>query len=251
MGMARAMGTDRPRIIDAGRPPDRFARGWHCLGLAAAFRDGEPGSAASRPHAVQAFGTKLVVFADAAGELHVLDAYCRHMGGDLTMGTIKGDEVACPFHDWRWSGDGRCAQIPYARRVPPAARNPVLAHPGTERAAVRLARPGGEPAGRRRDHPAHRGRLLNGVDGLDLGFDPGGGRELPRGDRQRGGHAALLLHPLRVPDVLQERLRGAHRVAVPAHPGAARRRPGAAAGGRRAARKPPSVPRPPITAPRT
>ena len=71
---------------------------------------------------MQAFGTKLVVFADAAGELHVLDAYCRHMGGDLTMGTIKGDQVACPFHDWRWGGDGRCAQIPYARRVPPAAR---------------------------------------------------------------------------------------------------------------------------------
>ena len=38
------------------------------------------------------------------------------------MGTVKGDEVACPFHDWRWGGDGRCAQIPYARRVPPAAR---------------------------------------------------------------------------------------------------------------------------------
>jgi len=121
------MGTDRPRIIDAGRPPERFARGWHCLGLAATFRDGagrdgEPGSAASRPHAVQAFGTKLVVCADAAGELHVLDAYCRHMGGDLTEGTVKGDQVACPFHDWRWGGDGRCAQIPYARRVPPAAR---------------------------------------------------------------------------------------------------------------------------------
>ena len=117
-----ARGTDRPRIIDAGMPPERYARGWHCLGLAAAFRDGGSGPAGSRPHAVQAFGTKLVVFADADGELHVLDAYCRHMGGDLTMGTIKGDEVACPFHDWRWGGDGRCARIPYARRVPPAAR---------------------------------------------------------------------------------------------------------------------------------
>jgi 3-ketosteroid 9alpha-monooxygenase subunit A len=38
------------------------------------------------------------------------------------MGTVKGDQVACPFHDWRWGGDGRCAGIPYARRVPPAAR---------------------------------------------------------------------------------------------------------------------------------
>jgi 3-ketosteroid 9alpha-monooxygenase subunit A len=103
------------RQIAAGPPPTRYARGWHCLGLAERFRE-------DGPHAVRAFGTKLVVFADSAGRLHVLDAFCRHMGGDLTHGTIKGDQVACPFHDWRWGGDGRCAQIPYARRVPPAAR---------------------------------------------------------------------------------------------------------------------------------
>jgi 3-ketosteroid 9alpha-monooxygenase subunit A len=103
------------RIIDAGEPPTRFARGWHCLGLADSFRDGSP-------HAIEAFGTKLVVFADSSGALHVLDAYCRHMGGDLSMGTVKGDAVACPFHDWRWGGDGRCMQVPYAHRVPPRAR---------------------------------------------------------------------------------------------------------------------------------
>jgi len=106
---------DGVRAIDRGAPPARFARGWHCLGLAEAFRD-------SGPHAVQIFGTKLVVFADSGGRLHVLDAYCRHMGGDLSRGTVKGDAIACPFHDWRWGGDGRCARIPYARRVPPAAR---------------------------------------------------------------------------------------------------------------------------------
>jgi 3-ketosteroid 9alpha-monooxygenase subunit A len=107
--------SDGVRTIEQGAPPARFARGWHCLGLIARFRD-------SGPHAVQAFGTKLVVFADSSGHLHVLDAYCRHMGGDLTRGTIKGDAIACPFHDWRWGGNGRCQAIPYARRVPPAAR---------------------------------------------------------------------------------------------------------------------------------
>ncbi|MFF5928292.1 MULTISPECIES: Rieske 2Fe-2S domain-containing protein [Streptomyces] len=108
--------NDEARVIEAGRPPTRFARGWHCLGLADAFKDGEP-------HEIEAFGTKLVVFqGQDDGDLHVLNAYCPHMGGNLAHGTVKGDAVACPFHDWRWSGDGRCAGIPYARRVPPRAR---------------------------------------------------------------------------------------------------------------------------------
>ncbi|MGW6536253.1 Rieske 2Fe-2S domain-containing protein [Streptomyces sp. NPDC055051] len=108
--------NDEVRVIDAGRPPARFARGWHCLGLADSFKDGEP-------HEIEAFGTKLVVFqGQDDGRLHVLNAYCPHMGGNLAHGTVKGDAVACPFHDWRWSGDGRCAGIPYARRVPPRAR---------------------------------------------------------------------------------------------------------------------------------
>ncbi len=32
----------------------------------------------------RAFGTKLVVWADSAGEIKILDGYCRHMGGDLS-----------------------------------------------------------------------------------------------------------------------------------------------------------------------
>jgi len=104
------------REIDTGAPMTRFARGWHCLGLADDFRDG-------KPHGIQAFGGKLVVYADAQGQIHVLDGYCRHMGADLAQGSIKGDNVACPFHDWRWNGaTGRCTDIPYARRVPKLAR---------------------------------------------------------------------------------------------------------------------------------
>ncbi len=109
------MTQDSVRSIDTGAPPARFARGWHCLGLAEGFRDGQP-------HAIEAFGTKLVVFQGEDGTLNVLDGYCRHMGGDLTQGTVKGSNIACPFHDWRWAGNGRCVEIPYAKRVPLRAR---------------------------------------------------------------------------------------------------------------------------------
>ncbi|GAB3457680.1 Rieske 2Fe-2S domain-containing protein [Actinophytocola sediminis] len=107
--------TSSVRTIDVGAPRTRFARGWHCLGLAESFRDG-------KPHAVEAFGTKLVVFATDDGTLNVLDAYCRHMGGDLSQGTVKGEAIACPFHDWRWAGTGRCVGIPYAKRIPLRAK---------------------------------------------------------------------------------------------------------------------------------
>lgn len=103
------------RMLDTGSAPERFARGWHCLGLATDLADG-------KPHSVEAFGGKLVVWSDTEGKLNVLDGYCRHMGGDLTQGSVKGDEIACPFHDWRWGGDGKCKAIPYARRVPLRAR---------------------------------------------------------------------------------------------------------------------------------
>ena len=107
--------NDEVRSIEADAAPARFARGWHCFGLAETFKDG-------KPHQINAFGQKLVVWANSEGKLNVLDAYCRHMGGDLSQGTVKGDEIACPFHDWRWGGDGRCKKIPYSKRVPLRAR---------------------------------------------------------------------------------------------------------------------------------
>jgi 3-ketosteroid 9alpha-monooxygenase subunit A len=107
--------VDEVRLIEALPAPTRFARGWHCLGLIRDFGDG-------KPHAINAFGQKLVVFRSADGNINALDAHCRHMGGDLSQGEVKGNEIACPFHDWRWGGDGRCKQVPYSRRTPKLAR---------------------------------------------------------------------------------------------------------------------------------
>ena len=73
------MTTEAVRMIEAGAAPERFARGWHCLGLARDLGDG-------KPHGLHAFGTKLVVWRGSNGEINVLDAYCRHMGGDLSQG---------------------------------------------------------------------------------------------------------------------------------------------------------------------
>jgi 3-ketosteroid 9alpha-monooxygenase subunit A len=69
--------VDEVRLIESQAAPPRFARGWHCLDLIRDFGDG-------KPHAINAFGQKLVVFRGADGAVNVLDAYCRHMAGDLS-----------------------------------------------------------------------------------------------------------------------------------------------------------------------
>lgn len=115
MTVVQQIGTMPLQKIKAGPLPDRYARGWHCLGLVSDYADG-------KPHSVKAFGTKLVVFKGADGNIAVLDGYCPHMGADLGLGCVEGNSVTCPFHHWKWGNDGVCTSIPYARRIPPKAR---------------------------------------------------------------------------------------------------------------------------------
>src|SRR5437868_8159587 len=87
--------------IHAAPIPDRYARGWHCLGLARDYKDG-------KPHTLSIFGTRLIAFQGEDKRVHVLDGYCPHMGADLSKGCIEGNAVVCPFHHWKWGSDGMC-----------------------------------------------------------------------------------------------------------------------------------------------
>ncbi|XP_034234039.1 cholesterol 7-desaturase isoform X2 [Thrips palmi] len=73
---------------------------------------------------VAALGQNLAVFRGDAGHVHVLDAYCPHMGANMAVGgRVHGDCLECPFHEWSFDGrDGSCSSVPYAQKVPDFAR---------------------------------------------------------------------------------------------------------------------------------
>jgi phenylpropionate dioxygenase-like ring-hydroxylating dioxygenase large terminal subunit len=92
------------------------------------------------------FGRELVLFRDEAGAARLFDAHCPHLGAHLGHGgRVEGDGLVCPFHAWRFDGDGRCVAIPYARKIPPAAR--LSAWTVLERCGLIMAwhDPGGRP----------------------------------------------------------------------------------------------------------
>jgi len=69
------------------------------------------------------FSRDLVLFRGDDGGARCFDAYCPHLGahlgvgGELVEGTLR-----CPFHHWRFDTNGVCVDVPYAKRIPPAAR---------------------------------------------------------------------------------------------------------------------------------
>ncbi|HVV31381.1 MAG TPA: Rieske 2Fe-2S domain-containing protein [Mycobacteriales bacterium] len=63
------------------------------------------------------FGEDLVAFRGKDGDVHVLNAYCAHLGANLAYGGCVTDEgIQCPFHGWVWSPEGRNVRIPYQDR---------------------------------------------------------------------------------------------------------------------------------------
>ena len=68
-------------------------------------------------------GRDLVVWREASGAAHVVDAYCPHLGAHLGFGgRVEGCELVCPYHWFRYDGDGNNTAIPFSERVNRRAR---------------------------------------------------------------------------------------------------------------------------------
>jgi phenylpropionate dioxygenase-like ring-hydroxylating dioxygenase large terminal subunit len=89
-------------------PGSRYPTGWFQVAFS---RDVGPG----QQLLVHYFGQDILLWRSEAGVLHANDPYCLHLGANLGVGgRVDGEEIVCPWHAWRWDGDGRNTLIPYS-----------------------------------------------------------------------------------------------------------------------------------------
>jgi phenylpropionate dioxygenase-like ring-hydroxylating dioxygenase large terminal subunit len=84
-------------------------------------------------------GTQYVAFRDAEGQAHVLSDTCVHRGGSLSKGKVVDGCVECPYHGWRFAGDGKCVKIPSLNGKKPPGRAKVDSYPVQEKYGIVFA----------------------------------------------------------------------------------------------------------------
>ena len=85
------------------------------------------------PKRVRILRHDFVLWRDSQGKANCVSDTCIHRGGSLAGGLIKDNCIQCPYHGWRFTGDGTCTKIPSLgpdHKVP--ARAKIDAYPVQE-----------------------------------------------------------------------------------------------------------------------
>lgn len=82
----------------------------------------------TRPLARQLAGRRLVLFRDQQGLARAASAICPHRGADLSDGEVHNGCLACPYHGWRFDGQGRCVHVPAHPDRPAPARSTLRSY---------------------------------------------------------------------------------------------------------------------------
>ena len=76
------------------------------------------------PLRAELLGETVVLWRSETG-LHAFRDLCIHRGAALSLGRVEAGELVCPYHGWRYGGDGACVKIPAqpaGAKVPTKAR---------------------------------------------------------------------------------------------------------------------------------
>lgn len=64
------------------------------------------------PVGIRLLGEDWVMWRDADGTPRAAPDRCPHRGTRLSLGRVCDGQLECPYHGWRFAGDGRCVAIP-------------------------------------------------------------------------------------------------------------------------------------------
>jgi nitrite reductase/ring-hydroxylating ferredoxin subunit len=94
-------------------PYQAIPSGWYVVGQSDELRPGDVRS-------VRYFARDLVLYRTESGSVHLVDAYCPHLGAHMGDGCVKKENLVCPFHGFEYDTQGRCVAVPYVAAKPPA-----------------------------------------------------------------------------------------------------------------------------------
>ena len=64
------------------------------------------------PLAARRLGLDLVFWRDGAGAVRCVSDRCPHRGAALSAGKVRDGTIECPFHGFRFDGEGACVKVP-------------------------------------------------------------------------------------------------------------------------------------------
>ncbi len=111
--LPRAHGARTPKT--RGKTPPGFHQSWYAIARSAELGAGE---VIGRDF----LDGRAIAYRGENGQAVVMNAYCRHLGADLSMGKVVGNDIRCAFHHWQYGPDGGCTKIPASEKIPKAAR---------------------------------------------------------------------------------------------------------------------------------
>ncbi|MGH7845951.1 MAG: Rieske 2Fe-2S domain-containing protein [Candidatus Binatia bacterium] len=65
-----------------------------------------------RPLSRTILGVPLVLFRQGDGSAAALLDRCAHRNMALSLGRVRRGTIECPYHGWRYRGDGKCVEVP-------------------------------------------------------------------------------------------------------------------------------------------
>ncbi len=112
--------NDTGPVLPRGYDEMPIPFGWFAVALSTELAAGEVKT-------LEYFATEFVIWRGEQGEVHAVDPFCPHLGAHLGVNSdVVGDDLRCPFHHWRFNGEGGVTDIPYTEVIPPKLKRSCL-----------------------------------------------------------------------------------------------------------------------------